>query len=108
MPDEIPVTEIRPDTAIIWARLKAAQEAKTQWTAEEKDAKAELMAALGYEPDVTPVPCRVVESGTGLPLFEVKVGERRGLDTKYLKREHPDVYAACESVSHPVSIRGIE
>lgn len=102
MADQI---EADSSTAAKWMRLRAAQQAKSQWQAEEKAAKADLLADLGYDPeDKTPKPCEVF-TDDGQPMFEVRIGDRRTLDTKYLKNVYPDVYAEAERISHPVSIK---
>jgi hypothetical protein len=104
MPDEQPLVA-DTNTILKWTRYRTAQGAKARWAAEEKEAKLDLLAELGYDPeDEKPAPV-TVEGEDGQPLFEVKVGERRGLDAKYLKANHPDVYAEAEKVSHPVSVR---
>lgn len=97
--------EITTETVLLWTRYKTAQEAKAAWTAEEKAAKANLLLALGYDPtDPKPAPSEAV-SKDGERLFEIKVGDRKGLDLPYFRDRHPDVYAECERVTHPVSIR---
>lgn len=91
-----------------WERYKRAKEAKSRWTAEEKAAKEELLDALGYDPeDEKPAPANVV-NGEGEPIFVVRVGTRKGLDIKYLKNKHPDVYAECEKWTYPISIKDAE
>lgn len=96
------------ETVLAWTRYQTARLAKSTWTAEEKEAKAHLLKELGYDPeDPKPEPCEVASSDGEL-LFEVRVGERKGLDVKYFRDTHPDIYAMCERVSHPVSIREVE
>jgi hypothetical protein len=88
-----------------WLRYKTARDAKSRWTAEEKAAKADLMDALGYDPDDTkPVPTDVVDE-SGEPVCSVRVGSRKGLDIQYLKSRHPDVYAECEKWTFPISVK---
>lgn len=88
-----------------WARYRTAQEAKSRWTAEEKAAKEELLLALGYDPDDSkPVGTDVVDA-EGNPVCVVRVGSRKGLDIKYLKEKHPDVYAECEKWTYPISVK---
>lgn len=99
--------ELAADSATIlkWTAYKEAQEAKAAWTAIEKDRKADLLAELGYDPDdAKPTPVSVV-GPDGQSLFEVRVGERRGLDVKYFKANYPDIFAESEKVSHPISVR---
>lgn len=88
-----------------WERYKTAKEAKSRWTAEEKAAKEALLEDLGYEPDdPKPVPTDVVDED-GTPVCSVRVGSRKGLDIKYLRSKHPDVYAECEKWTYPISIK---
>lgn len=91
-----------------WLRYRDAYDAKSRWTAEEKDAKAELLLALGYDPEDEKPPSAVFVDGAGEPVCEVKVGKRKGLDLKYLREKHPSVYAECEKWTHPISIRNVE
>lgn len=96
------------DAFVKWERYKAAKEAKSRWTAEEKAAKEELLDALGYDPDdAKPQPADVV-NGEGEPIFAVRIGSRKGLDIKYLKSRHPDIYAECEKWTYPISIKDAE
>lgn len=96
------------DTFEKWERYRTAKEAKSRWTAEEKAAKEELLDALGYDPDdAKPAPADVV-NGEGEPIFTVRIGSRKGLDIKYLRSKHPDVYAECERWSYPISIKDAE
>lgn len=91
-----------------WERYKTAKEAKSRWTAEEKSAKEELLVALGYDPEESkPVGTDVVDSD-GDPVCAVRVGSRKGLDIKYLKERHPDVYAECEKWTYPISVKGAD
>lgn len=89
-----------------WDRYKTAKDAKSRWTAEEKAAKEELLEDLGYDPDdPKPAPIDVVDMETGEPICSVRVGSRKGLDIKYLRSKHPDVYAECEKWTYPISIK---
>ena len=104
MPDQ---KVIAPGTVQAWERYRIAKLAKSQWTAEEKDAKEALMGELGYDPDdPKPTPCDAVTE-PGQVLFHVKVGDRRSLDTRLLRKVHPDVYAECEKTTHPISIQEV-
>lgn len=100
--------EIRADaeTRAKWERYKTAKSAKSRWTAEEKAAKEALMEDLGYDPDdEKPAPLDAVDEETGELLFAVRIGNRKGLDIKYLRSKHPDVYAECEKWTYPISIK---
>lgn len=89
-----------------WERYKTAKEAKSRWTAEEKAAKEELLEDLGYDPDdPKPAPLDVRDQESGAPLCSVTVGSRKGLDIKYLRSKHPDIYAECEKWTYPISIK---
>lgn len=88
-----------------WRRYQTAKDAKSRWASEEKAAKAELLLALGYDPDDDkPVSADVVD-GAGKPVCRVHVGSRKGLDINYLKARHPDIYAECEKWTYPISVR---
>lgn len=88
-----------------WRRYQTAKDAKSRWTAEEKAAKADLLLALGYDPDdEKPAPADVVD-GEGVPVCQVSIGSRKGLDINYLKAHHPDIYAECEKWTYPISVR---
>jgi hypothetical protein len=99
--------EITDEISEKWERYETAREAKSAWTKEEKDAKADLLDALGYDPeDEKPVPLEVLDAH-GDTVFEVRVGNRKGIDMQYLKDRHPDVYAESEKWTHPISIRAV-
>lgn len=102
MSDEIVV----PHTiAEDFALMIKAREAKARWAAEEKDRKERILAYLGYDPeDPKPVPVLAV-APSGVPLFQVKVSRRKGLDLKYFRDAHPAVYAECETSTPVKSIR---
>lgn len=97
--------EISDEISEKWERYETAREAKSAWTKEEKEAKEALLDALGYDPeDEKPLPLEVLDAHGGT-VFEVRVGNRKGVDMKYLKDRHPDVYAESEKWTHPISIR---
>lgn len=101
--------EVSAETRAKWDRYKTAKEAKSRWTAEEKAAKEELMRDLDYDPDdPKPAPVDAVDEETGETLFVVRIGNRKGLDIKYLKAKHPDIYAECEKWTYPISIKEAE
>lgn len=88
-----------------WARYQKAQEAKSRWTAEEKEAKSDLLASLGYDPaDGKPAGCEVFALD-GTHLGSIAVGSRKGLDINYLRDRHPEVYAECEKTTFPISVK---
>lgn len=98
-------TDVRRVAEQLWTRYIAAQTAKSAWVAEEKQAKTELLAALGYEQgDEKPQPAEVYGLD-GTHLGTVNTSDRKGLDIKYLKDRHPNIYAECEKWTHPISVR---
>lgn len=93
----------------LWVRYQVAKHAKSRWTAEEKDLKAQLLAELGYDmTDEKPPSMDVVSRVTGHLVGSVTVGNRRGIDMKYFRESFPDVYAECERWTHPISIKDAE
>lgn len=75
-----------------------AKKAHAAWKAQEKNLRAAILDALGYEPDDSKPEGVTVTTGDGeTEVFKVTTGTWRGLDQKYLKEHHPDVYAECES-----------
>lgn len=100
-------TEVTPAMLTDFELYEQARLAKSSWTAEEKRLKARLLEKLGYDQD-EPKPSPVTAVLAGEPVFEVRVGNRKGLDIKYLKEEHPDVYAECEKWTYPISIRSVQ
>lgn len=101
-------TDVKRVAAQMWTRYKEAQQAKSAWTAEERQAKTELLAALGYDPDdEKPQPAEVYGLD-GTHLGNVGVSDRKGLDLKYLRDRHPNIYAECEKWTHPISVRQVK
>ena len=72
------------------SRYNRAKAAKTRWQQEEDDPKPDPLIA---------------EDDTGTPVFEVKRGTWRGLNQKYLKQHHPEVYAECEASKSTLQIK---
>lgn len=86
-------------------RYTTAKKAKARWEEEEKKLKSELLDELGYdEDDPKPEPV-VVETLEGDEVFSVKRGTWRGLNQKYLKERHPQVYAECEASKATLTIK---
>jgi hypothetical protein len=86
-------------------RYYTAKKAKARWEEEEKKLKAELLEELGYdEDDPKPEPV-IVEDEDGNEVFAVKRGTWRGLNQKYLKDHHPQVYAECEASKATLTIK---
>lgn len=93
------------EAVLKWKQYQQAFAARARWVAEEKRLKEELLIALGYDQDDEKPESVVAEDGGGQPVCKVTVGARKGLDTKYLRERHPDIYAECERWTHPISIR---
>lgn len=87
------------------SRYNRAKAAKTRWQQEEDDLKAELLADLGYEEDDPKPEPVIAENDDGELVFEVKRGTWRGLNQKYLKLHHPNVYAECEASKATLQIK---
>lgn len=99
---EIPV----PDEILAaYNRLKESRVQKARWEQTEQDARHQILTYLGYQPDDPKPPSCIVRGGDGRPAFEVRGGYRRGVDTKYLKAEHPGIYAECEKKTPTITIR---
>jgi hypothetical protein len=87
------------------SRYNRAKAAKARWQQEEDDLKAEILADLGYDPDDPKPEPVIAEDGGGNTVFEVKRGTWRGLNQKYLKQHHPEVYAECEASKSTLQIK---
>lgn len=87
------------------SRYNRAKAAKTRWQQEEDDLKAEILRDLGYEEDDPKPEPLIAEDDTGSTVFEVKRGTWRGLNQKYLKQHHPEVYAECEASKSTLQIK---
>lgn len=88
------------------AEYQKAKQARAQWETAEKDLKAEILEECGFDPDdEKPVPLQVVDPITGVIMFEIRVGNWRGMNFRYLKEQHPAIYAACETSKPTLSIK---
>lgn len=96
MTEHIPVP---PEISSAYRQLSAARHAIARWKSEETDAKEKILAFLGYDPEDRKPPSCVAVNSDGEPVFQVKTGTRRGLDTQYLKRTYPAIYAECEKLT---------
>lgn len=106
VPDEIDRIPATPAILHQVADYQRAKEARARWQAEEKRLKTEILETLGYDgTEEKPTPLEVIDSITGVVMFSVKVGTWRGMDFKYLKDRHPQVYAECEATSPTLSIK---
>lgn len=86
-------------------RYYTAKKAKARWQEEEDKLKAEMLEALGYDPDDPKPEPLIVEDEHGNEVFAVKRGTWRGLNQKYLKERHPEVYAECEASKATLTIK---
>lgn len=94
-----------PELVAKVSRYNRAKAAKTRWQEEEEDLKNDLLNDLGYDDDdPKPEPIIAVDD-EGKPVFEVKRGTWRGLNQKYLKQHHPQVYAECETSKATLTIK---
>lgn len=73
-----------------------ARRARAAWAEAEKDTKAKLLEALGYDPDDSKPEPTTVEDTNG-EVLKVKRGTWRGLNQKALRAERPDIYALYET-----------
>jgi hypothetical protein len=102
MTDEATAT---PEVRGLLASYLEAKQARAEWEADEKRLKAELLDALGYDPeDPKPQPMDVVDD-SGEAVVSVKVGTWRGMNFSYLKETYPDIYAECETSKATVSLK---
>ena len=86
-------------------RYNTAKAAARRWKEEEDKLKAELLEELGYEDDDPKPEPVIAEDENGDTVFEVKRGTWRGLNQKYLKQHHPQVYAECEASKATLQIK---
>ncbi|MFH8405485.1 hypothetical protein ACH4FX_12030 [Streptomyces sp. NPDC018019] len=93
------------DVVALYEEVRAAAEAKSRWAKHEKALKAQLLDALGYDPEDTRPASSLALGPDGTPAFEVAVTYRRGLDGEYLKTRYPAVYAECERDTPVKSVR---
>lgn len=94
-----------PELVAKVSRYNRAKAAKARWQQEEDDLKSEILADLGYEDDDPKPEPVIAEDDEGQPVFEVKRGTWRGLNQKYLKQHHPQVYAECEAAKATLQIK---
>jgi hypothetical protein len=94
--------------ANLYADLERAIAARAEWQNEEARLKAAILAELGYVDDESKPTPRSAYDPDGHQLFRVTIGTWRGIDTKYLKSVHPDVYAECETSKPTKKIQGPE
>lgn len=91
-----------------YAAYESVKGAKSALDKQEKALKARIYEALGYADDDTKPPELIAVNSDGEPVFQVKVSYRKGLDVKYLKETHPDIYAECEKNSPVRSIKAVD
>jgi hypothetical protein len=75
------------------------------WKDKTEKLKARLLGMLGVAPDDPKPPSLTGVDADGTPVYRLMVGNRRGLDTGYLRTRHPDVYAECERMTKTKSIK---
>lgn len=98
-------TPVSDEIAALYEKYRAASVAKSHFTKQEREIKAELCEALGYDPeDPKPQPFQACNGG-GEPLFEVKIGYRTTPDTQYIKNNYPHIYAEAERRTPSKSIK---
>lgn len=84
------------EIAEAFEQYQVAKSARARWAQEEKEIKEKLLTFLGYDDeDPKPQPVTAV-TPKGTPIFEVTIGNWRGMDFDHLKSNFPDVYAICE------------
>ena len=98
-------TPVSDEVAALWEKYRAASVAKSHFTKQEKEIKAELCEKLGYDPDdPKPQPVNAC-TRDGEPLFEVKIGYRTSPDIRYIKDNYPHIYAEAERRTPSKSIK---
>lgn len=85
----------------------SARESTSKWKKHEEKLRSELLEKLGYEPDDPKPPAIRGVSPTGIPLFEVNVSTRKGLDKEYLRKAYPAVYAEAEKTTPVKTIKAL-
>ena len=102
MSDEVTASA---ELATLYAEYVRAKEARARWADEEKRLKESIDSALYEDPDdPKPLPVKVVDE-SGTPVFEVRIGNYRGLDFTYLRNTYPHIYAECETRTATKSIK---
>lgn len=104
MTPSLPV-KVGAETARLYQEMRDAAQAAAAWTKRYEELKAALLAASGYDGEDKRPPSRIACGPGGLPLFEVAVSYRKGLDTKGLAAAHPAIYAQFETSTAVKSIK---
>ncbi|MFJ4828471.1 hypothetical protein ACIP79_00800 [Streptomyces sp. NPDC088747] len=97
--------EVGDDIAKLYEEVKAASAARLKWETYEKKMKADLLKALGYDPDDDKPKSASVVDAAGAPLFEVDVTFRKGFDKSRLATHYPAAFADCETKTPVKTIR---
>lgn len=94
--------------AKLYEEVRAAGAARLKWEKYEKKVKADLLEALGYDPDDDKPQSASVADAAGAPLFEVDVTYRKGFDKKRLSTHYPAAFADCETTTAVKTIRSVK
>lgn len=100
--------KVSGDIAKLYVEVKAASAARLKWEAYEKKVKADLLAALGYDPDDDKPASLSAVDAAGAPLFKVDVTYRDGFDKKRLATHYPAAFADCETKTPVKTIRPVK
>lgn len=93
------------DIAKLYEEVRAASAARLKWETYEKKVKADLLKAIGYDPDDDKPAPTVATDTAGAPLFQVDVTYRDGFDKKRLRTHYPAAFADCETKTAVKTIR---
>lgn len=87
------------------SRYNKAKAAAARWKQEQDDLKDMILEELGYDPDDPKPEPLIIEDENGDEVFSTARGTWRGLDQKYLKKTHPNIYAECETSKATLTIK---
>lgn len=99
--------KVGDDIAKLYEEVRAAGAARLKWETYEKKVKADLLKALGYDPDDDKPESLSAVDAAGAPLFKVDVAYRDGFDKKRLRSHYPAAYADCETKTPVKTIRPV-
>lgn len=100
--------KISDDVAKLYEEVRAAGVARLKWERYEKKVKADLLAALGYDPDDDKPESLSAVDAAGAPLFEVEVTYRKGFSKTRLATHYPAAYADCETKTPVKTIKPVK
>lgn len=100
--------KVTDDIAKLYEEVRAASAARRKWETYEKKVKADLLTALGYDPDDDKPVTKLATDAAGAPLFKVDVTYRKDFDRDRLKTLYPAAFADCETTTAVKTIRPVK